>query len=154
MATSGKKKTTRRAKAPTAAKPARKTPPAKKTTARNKTRKISKRVAETRELVVRAERLVEKTRRIPKPKPQEPQEPRTEEPQIQEPQLKILPPEQDTQSPFRSQEDWVTVTYEGQGMAIHDEAGVFTPGTTTRLRRRVAEDLAHRDGFRVFLRAG
>ena len=44
--------------------------------------------------------------------------------------------------------EWVEVRYEGSEVFSHREAGVFAPGTTTRLRAGLAELLAPH-GFRI-----
>jgi hypothetical protein len=44
---------------------------------------------------------------------------------------------------------WVEVTYEGEGMFVHRDAGVFVRGTTTRLKAKIADQLRGTQGFRL-----
>ena len=44
---------------------------------------------------------------------------------------------------------WVRVSYTGEGLIQHPEAGLFVHGTTTMLRGRVAESFVGVEGFEV-----
>lgn len=65
------------------------------------------------------------------------------------PTFRILPPLE----PTFTREQWVGVVFEGSGVVAHAQAGVFTPGTRTRLRGDLANQLFGVAGFR-FLEAG
>ena len=44
---------------------------------------------------------------------------------------------------------WIEVSYEGRGIFVHREAGVFVPGTRTRLRSHLANQLRGTEGIRL-----
>ncbi|MBL4849161.1 MAG: hypothetical protein JKY65_26855 [Planctomycetes bacterium] len=46
-------------------------------------------------------------------------------------------------------EEWVSVTYCGEEVFVHGEAGIFARGTTTRLRGSLATELAKNPAFKV-----
>ena len=46
-------------------------------------------------------------------------------------------------------EEWVSVTYYGEDVFVHGKAGIFARGTTTRLRGKLATELASNPSFRV-----
>lgn len=46
-------------------------------------------------------------------------------------------------------DEWIALTYEGESMFCHPEAGVFVRGTTTRLRGSVARELAAEGQFKA-----
>lgn len=59
------------------------------------------------------------------------------------------PPRKKSSADEFAVDEWVSVTYCGEGVFVHGKAGIFAQGTTTRLRGRLATELASKPGFRV-----